>query len=383
MVDKPKQKPSRPHFSSGPCPKPNTWNVGVLSDAFVGRSHRSKQGCQRIQSALSLTRKLLQLPDDYLLAIVPGSDTGAFELAMWSLLGQRGVDVLAFDSFGKDWLTDITEFLKLDDVVRYEAAYGELPELTQLDGQRDIVFVWNGTTSGVKIPNGDWIADDREGLTICDATSAVFAMQLPWTKLDVITYSWQKVLGGEAAHGMLILSPRAVERLESYQPPWPIPKLFRITKDEKINLELFNGATINTPSMLCVEDYLYSLNWVQSEGGLQGLISRTQTNFDEIKNWVKDSDAVDFLAKELALCSPTSVCLRITHPYFVNQSDDMQRDLCKKLSQLLEDESVAYDINGYRNAPAGLRIWCGPTVEVDDIKALIPWLEWAIKSVIK
>ena len=381
-MDKPRQKTNRPFFSSGPCPKPSTWNVDELSKAFVGRSHRSKLGQQRIQSALSLTRELLKLPEDYLLAIVPGSDTGAFELAMWSLLGQRGVDVLVFDSFGKDWLTDVTQFLKLSDVVCHEAVYGELPELTEVDFRRDIVFVWNGTTSGVRIPNGDWITDDREGLTLCDATSAVFAMQLPWAKLDVITYSWQKVLGGEAAHGMLILSPRAIERLKSYQPTWPIPKLFRLTTDGKMNMDIFHGATLNTPSMLCVEDYLYSLKWAQSVGGLEGLISRTQTNFNIIHDWVKHTDTVEFLAKDTALCSTISVCLRITHPDFANQPEDIQRDLCKKLSQLLEDENVAYDINGYRKAPAGLRIWCGPTVEADDIRSLIPWIEWAIKIVI-
>ncbi len=383
MQAKPNKKPNRPLFSSGPCPKPITWTASELSNAIVGRSHRSKIGRQQLQHALSMTRELLQLPDDYLLALVPGSDTGAFELAMWSLLGQRGVDVLAFESFGKDWLQDIKYHLKLKDVNFYEAPYGELPNLLQVNPHRDVVFVWNGTTSGVRIPNGEWIADNRQGLTLCDATSAIFAMKLPWTKLDVITYSWQKVLGGEAAHGMLILSPRAVERLETYQPPWPIPKLFRLTTDKALKKDLFEGATINTPSMLCVEDYLFSLNWAQSAGGLSGLIERTQKNYELIQNWVQETNYIDFLAKDFISRSSTSVCLRITDQEFVKKTVDMQRELCKKLCQLLEDERVAYDINGYRNAPPGLRIWAGPTVEADDIKDLLPWLEWAIKSLIK
>ena len=379
MVDEPIQKPKRPLFSSGPCPKPVAWNIAELSKAIVGRSHRSKLGRQRLQSALSTTRELLQLPEDYLLAIVPGSDTGAFEMAMWSLLGQRGVDVLAFDSFGKDWMQDVINHLNLNDVKCYEAPYGELPDLTRVDSKRDVVFVWNGTTSGVRVPDGAWIADDRQGLTLCDATSAIFAMQLPWEKLDVITYSWQKVLGGEAAHGMLILSPRAVERIETYQPPWPIPKLFRLTKDKNLNNDVFEGATINTPSMLCVEDYLFSLRWARSVGGLSGLIQRTQANFALIQTWVEQSDDIDFLAKDPTLRSPTSVCLRITNQDFVTQAETTQRELCKKICHLLENEKVAYDINGYRNAPPGLRIWCGPTVEAEDIKNLLPWLGWAIK----
>ena len=380
MQTKPIKKPNRPLFSSGPCPKPVSWTVAELSNAIVGRSHRSKIGQQRILHALSMTREILQLPDDYMLALVPGSDTGAFELALWSLLGQRGVDVLAFESFGKDWLQDIKSHLKLNDVHFYEAPYGELPNLSQIDPHRDVVFVWNGTTSGVKIPNAEWIADDRQGLTLCDATSAVFAMELPWTKLDVITYSWQKVLGGEAAHGMLILSPRAIQRLESYKPPWPIPKLFRLTIDGALKKDLFEGATINTPSMLCVEDYLYSLNWAQSVGGLSGLIERTQKNYELLQNWVQETDYIEFLAKDPISRSSTSVCLRITHQEIVKQSIDSQRELCKKLSQLLEAEQVAFDINGYRNAPPGLRIWAGPTVEAEDIKDLFPWLEWAIKK---
>ena len=378
MTNKPIQKPTRPLFSSGPCPKPQSWNAAALSNAFVGRSHRSKLGHQRLKSALRKTREILQLPEDYLVAIVPGSDTGAFELSMWSLLGQRGVDVLAFDSFGKDWLKDITTYLKLSDVNCHEAEYGELPDLTKVDCNRDVVFVWNGTTAGVKIPNSDWINDDRDGLTLCDATSAIFAMELPWEKLDVITYSWQKVLGGEAAHGMLILSPRAVQRIETYQPTWPIPKLFRLTKDGSLNKNIFDGATINTPSMLCVEDYIFSLDWARSVGGLQGLIQRTQANFALIKTWVEETQGIEFLAKDPLLCSSTSICLRITSQDFINQTEDKQRKLCKKICNLLEDEKVAYDINGYRNAPPGLRIWCGPTVEAEDIKNLLPWLDWAI-----
>lgn len=381
MQAKPIKKPNRPLFSSGPCPKPVTWTVAELSNAIVGRSHRSKIGRQRLQHALSMTREILQLPEDYLLALVPGSDTGAFELALWSLLGLRGVDVLAFDSFGKDWLQDIKYHLKLNDVNFYEAPYGELPNLSQVDTHRDVVFVWNGTTSGVKIPNGEWIANNRQGLTLCDATSAIFAMELPWTKLDVITYSWQKVLGSEAAHGMLILSPRAVQRLESYEPPRPIPKLFRLTKDKVLKKDLFEGATINTPSMLCVEDYLISLNWAQSVGGLLGLIQRTQANYALIQSWVQKTDYIDFLAKDPITCSTTSVCLRISDPEFVKKPVNIQRELCKKLCQLLEDERVAFDINGYRNAPPSLRIWAGPTVEADDIKDLLPWLDWAVKSV--
>ena len=382
MSVKPTNKPNRPLFSSGPCPKPSTWNAAVLSHAFLGRSHRSKPGRLRLQKALTLTRELLQLPDAYLLAIVPGSDTGAFELAMWSLLGQRGIDVIAFDSFGKDWLIDVTNHLKLKDVHCHESTYGELPELSRIDGERDTVFVWNGTTSGVKIPNAEWISDNRSGLTLCDATSAVFAMQLPWEKLDVITYSWQKVLGGEAAHGMLILSPRAVKRLESYQPPWPIPKLFRLTKGKKLINRVFDGATINTPSMLCVEDYLNSLNWAQSKGGVSGLIQRTQTNFDLVSDWVEKTEYIEFLATDSELRSPTAVCLKITASGFKNEPESSQRNLCKKICQLLEDEGVAFDINGYRTAPPGLRIWCGPTVEAEDVKALLPWLNWAIESVI-
>jgi phosphoserine aminotransferase len=378
---KPAQRPASPFFSSGPCAKRPGWSPQALADACVGRSHRSKAGKAKLALAIDKTRALLGVPADYRIGIVPGSDTGAVEMALWSLLGPRGVDMLAWESFGSGWVTDVLKQLRLDDVRTLKADYGELPELSRVEGDRDVVFTWNGTTSGVRVPDGDWLGDNRLGLAICDATSAVFAMELPWDKLDVVTYSWQKVLGGEAAHGMLILSPRAVERLESYSPPWPLPKLFRMTKNGKLIEGIFTGATINTPSMLCVEDYLDALGWVESIGGLAGMIARSQANLAAIADWVEATAWVDFLAVDPATRSNTSVCLKIIDPTFAAQDADARSALVKKLVGLLEAEGVAYDIGGYRDAPPGLRIWAGGTVETADIQALLPWLDWAFATV--
>lgn len=367
----PSLKPSSSHFSSGPCRKRPGYDVNQLSLETQGRSHRAPVGKKALGLACEMTHTLLNLPSDYRVGIVPGSDTGAVEMAMWSLLGARGVDVLAWESFGKGWVTDIVSQLKLDDVRVIEADYGLLPDLSKVDHKRDVVFTWNGTTSGVKVPNSDWIDDHREGLTICDATSAVFAMSLPWNKLDVVTYSWQKVLGGEGAHGMLILSPRAVERLTHYTPPWPLPKLFRMTKNGQLIEGIFRGETINTPSMLCVADYLDALHWVQSIGGEQGAINRSMANLDAIEQFVADKDWIHFLAKSTEIRSNTSVCLMI----------DLPEDRVKRMVSLLAEEHVALDIGSYRDAPAGLRIWCGATVDVSDVKALMPWIEWAYNKV--
>ncbi len=328
-----------------------------------------------------MSRDMLGIPDDYLLGIVPASDTGAFEMAMWSLLGERGVDVLAWESFGAGWVTDITSQLKLNDVNEITAPYGELPDLASVDTNRDVIFTWNGTTSGVRVPNADWIADDREGLTLCDATSAVFAMDIDWQKLDVVTWSWQKVLGGEGAHGMLVLSPRAVKRLETYTPPWPLPKIFRLTKKGKVTMDLFSGSTINTPSLLAVEDQLDALNWANEIGGLPALIKRSEDNLAAIEKWVAASNWIDFLAEDAGTRSSTSICLKVTQPEFAALSEDEQRAKLKQLTSLLEDEGVALDIGGYRDAPPGLRIWGGGTVETSDIEALLPWLDWAFASI--
>jgi phosphoserine aminotransferase len=352
----------------------------VLLDACLGRSHRSADGRAKLRLALERSRSLLGLPDNYLIGLVPGSDTGAVEMALWSMLGARGVDVFAWENFGLDWVKDIFTELRLTDVRRFEAPYGQLPDLAQADFGRDVVFTWNGTTSGVKVPNGDWIASERAGLTICDATSAVFAMELPWEKLDVVTYSWQKVLGGEAAHGMLILSPRAVTRLERYQPSWPIPKLFRLTKNGRLDHEIFTGATINTPSMLCVEDYLNCLRWAESIGGLRGLIQRSQANLAVIEDWVARTQWVDFLAEDAATRSNSSICLTVTAEDVVKCSEDDQRAMSTALATRLEIEGVAYDINAYRTAPPGLRIWAGATVETSDLKLLLPWLDWSFEQ---
>ncbi|MFN3233056.1 MAG: phosphoserine transaminase [Alphaproteobacteria bacterium] len=374
---KPNERPNSPNFSSGPCAKRPGWSLDALQDACLGRSHRSKAGKAKLAEAIDRTRAVLGIPDDYKIGIVPASDTGAVEMAMWSMLGARGVDMLAWESFGSGWVTDVAKQLKLDDVRIMDAPYGEIVDLAAVDTDRDVVFTWNGTTSGVRVPNGDWIADDRAGLTICDATSAVFAMDLPWQKLDVVTYSWQKVMGGEAAHGMLILSPRAVERLESYTPPWPLPKIFRLTKGGKLIEGVFRGETINTPSMLCVEDYLDGLNWAESLGGLPALIDRSQSNLGVLKAWVARSTWIDFLVSHPDNMSSTSVCLKIVDPWFEALADDEKPGIPKKLAALLEAEGAAYDINGYRDAPPGLRIWCGATVEAADVEQLTHWLDWA------
>ena len=361
-------RPNNPNFSSGPCSKRPGWSAAALSDALVGRSHRSAPGKAKLGEVIDRSRSILGLPEDYRLGIVPASDTGAVEIAMWSMLGARGVDMLAWESFGAGWVTDMTKQLKLDDVRHLDAAYGDLPDLDEVDCDRDVVFTWNGTTSGVRVPDGDWIADDRAGLTLCDATSAVYAMDLPWEKLDVVTWSWQKVLGGEAAHGMLALSPRAVARLESYVPPRPLPKIFRLTKGGKLNEAIFKGATINTPSMLAVEDCLDSLKWAEAVGGLEGLIRRSQANLEAVERWVAGTDWVSFLAKDPATRSCTSICLELP-----NDGADTPTHIAERL----EDLGVAYDIDGYRDAPPGLRIWGGATVETADIEALLPWLDWA------
>ncbi|WP_438994372.1 phosphoserine transaminase [Pseudemcibacter sp.] len=377
----PEKKPASPLFSSGPCAKRPGWTIENLKKAPLGRSHRAAVGKTRLKDAIDKTHALLSLPDDYRVGIVPGSDTGAVEMALWSLLGTRGVDMLAWESFGSGWITDVTKQLKLNDVRKIEAPYGELPDLTQVDPARDVVFTWNGTTSGVKVPNGDWIADNRAGLTICDATSAAFAMDLPWEKLDVTTFSWQKVMGGEGAHGIIILSPRAVERLENYSPAWPLPKIFRMTKNGKLIEGIFKGATINTPSMLCVEDYLDTLNWGEEVGGLNGLIKRSEDNLAVLKAWVDHTDWVDFLAIDPATVSNTSVCLKISADWFQSLSDEDKAAAAKKLASLLDEQGVAYDIGAYRDAPAGLRIWAGSTIEAVDLKDLTPWLDWAYGEV--
>ncbi len=373
----PTVRPANPCFSSGPCAKRPGWSLDQLGDACLGRSHRSKPGKAKLKEVIDCTRALLAIPDDYLIGIVPASDTGAVEMALWSLLGARGVDMLAWESFGKDWVTDVVKQLRLPDVRVFDAPYGALPELSQTSADRDIVFTWNGTTSGVRVPDGDWIADGRQGLTICDATSAAFAMVLPWDKLDVVTWSWQKVLGGEAQHGMLVLSPRAVARLESHSPPWPMPKLFRMTKGGALNAEIFTGATINTPSMLVVEDALDAHRWAESIGGLPALIARAEANLAAISDWVAARPWVDFLATRPETRSCTSICLKFVDPQVAALTDDAQAALAKALTALLEKEGVAFDINHYRAAPAGLRIWGGATVETADIQALLPWLDWA------
>jgi phosphoserine aminotransferase len=377
LPPKPARRPKNPRFSSGPCTKHPGWSFEGLKGALLGRNHRQKETKARIEAALAKTRDLLELPDDYLVALVPASDTGAVEMALWSLLGPRGVDVLAWEAFSRDWVIDITEQLKLKNVRTLDAPYGELPDLSQVDFGRDVVFAWNGTTSGVRVPNAEWIASDREGLTICDATSAVFAQEIDWIKLDVATYSWQKVLGGEAQHGMLILSPRAVVRLESYTPPWPLPKLFRLTKNGKLMSGLFEGGTINTPSMLCLEDYMDALGFAESVGGLKGTIARSDANAAVIADWVARTPWVDFLAVKPETRSNTSVCLKIVDPEIAALPPEQRAALPKRMAALLDAEDVAKDIAAYRAAPPGLRIWTGATVETSDVEALMPWLDWA------
>ena len=380
LPPKPAKRPGNPRFSSGPCTKHKGWSLAALKGALLGRNHRGPETKARIEAALHKTRTLLQLPDGYRVALVPASDTGAVEMALWSLLGPRGVDVLAWEAFSSDWVTDIVEQLKLKDVRALVAPYGALPDLTQVDFNRDVVFAWNGTTSGVRVPNADWIAANRAGLAICDATSAAFAQDIDWTKLDVATYSWQKVLGGEAQHGMLILSPRAIERLESYTPPWPLPKLFRMTKDGKVMEELFEGATINTPSMLCLEDYHDALSFIESIGGLAGAIARANANAKVIADWVAKTPWVDFVAEVPATRSNTSVCLRIVDPEIATLPADARYGFPRAMAARLAEEAVAYDIASYRSAPPGLRIWTGATVETDDVAALMPWLDWAFAA---
>ncbi|MBZ0164215.1 MAG: phosphoserine transaminase [Notoacmeibacter sp.] len=380
QISKPDVRPANPRFSSGPCAKRPGWSLEALADAALGRSHRAKIGKTKLAQAIDLTREVLQVPADYRIGIVPASDTGAVEMALWSLLGARGVDMLAWESFGAGWVTDVVKQLKLADVRKFEAPYGELPDLAQVDFDRDVVFTWNGTTSGVRVPDGGFIPADRKGLTICDATSAAFAQALPFDKLDVVTFSWQKVLGGEGAHGMLILSPRAVERLESYTPAWPLPKIFRMTKGGKLIEGIFKGETINTPSMLAVEDYLDALNWAKSIGGLDALIARADANAGVINDFADRSGWLANLAVDPKARSNTSVCLSIVDPDVAALDEEAQAAFAKAVVSALDKEGVAYDIGAYRDAPSGLRIWAGATVETSDLEALMPWLDWAFRT---
>jgi phosphoserine aminotransferase len=377
MSNPPGVRPVIPHFSSGPCAKRPGWSLQALTDAVLGRSHRSKIGKAKLKRAIDLTREVLEAPADYRIGIVPASDTGAVEMALWSLLGPRPVTMLAWESFGEGWVSDVQKELKLKDVTVLKAPYGQLPDLAKVDPNSDVVFTWNGTTSGARVANADWIKADRAGLTICDATSAAFAQRLDWSKLDVVTFSWQKALGGEAAHGMIVLSPRAVERLESYTPPWPLPKIFRMTKGGKLNEEIFEGATINTPSMLCVEDYLDTLSWGKSIGGLNALIARADANAQAVADWVARTPWIEFLASDPAIRSNTSVCLKVVDPAVLKLPADAQAKFVKGIAAALEKEGIAYDIDAYRDAPSGLRIWCGATVERSDVEALTLWLDWA------
>jgi phosphoserine aminotransferase len=373
----PSVRPRVPHFSSGPCAKRPGWSLQALTDAALGRSHRAKLGKAKLKRAIDLTREVLEIPADYRIGIVPASDTGAVEMALWSLLGARPVTMLAWESFGEGWVTDVQKELKLKDVTLLKADYGELPDLRRVDWSTDVVFTWNGTTSGVRVPNGEWIAADRQGLAICDATSAAFAQPLDWMKLDVATFSWQKALGGEAAHGMLVLSPRAVARLESYKPAWPLPKIFRLTKGGKLNEGIFEGETVNTPSMLCVEDYLDALQWAKSIGGLKALMARADANAKAIATWVARTPWMDFLARDPATRSNTSVCLKVIDPAVTALSVDAQSAFAKALAGAVEKEGAGYDIAHYRDAPPGLRIWCGASVEASDVEILTRWLDWA------
>jgi phosphoserine aminotransferase len=379
--NRPAVRPARPFFSSGPCAKRPGFTPQALNGALLGRSHRSKPAKARLKDAIARTKTLLGIPTDYQVGIVPASDTGAVEMAMWSLLGPLPIDVFAWESFGEDWVTDALKQLKLKDTRVFQADYGELPDLAQASPAHDVVFLWNGTTSGVRVPDGEWISDNRQGLTICDATSAAFAMDLPWSKLDATTFSWQKVLGGEAAHGMLVLSPKAVARLEAYTPHWPLPKIFRMTKGGKLIEGIFDGETINTPSMLVVEDYLDALSWAETVGGLKALKARADANLAVLSRWVQKTEWVDFLASNPRTRSNTSVCLKIVDRWFTALPPDAQAAAAKKVADLLEKEGVAFDIAAYRSAPAGLRIWCGATVDHTDLEALMPWLDWAYDHV--
>lgn len=379
-MNKPSNKPNNPKFSSGPCAKRPGWNPSVLDDAWLGRSHRAGGGKNKLKEVIDMHVELLAIPSGYRCAIVPASDTGAVEMAMWNLLGERGVDMLGWESFGLDWCKDVTDQLKLKDANILKAPYGQLPDLSKVDTNRDVVFTWNGTTSGVCVPNADWISENRQGLTICDATSAVFAYDLPWEKLDVVTWSWQKVLGSEAAHGMLVLSPRAVERLESFTPDRALPKIFRLVNKGKLIEGAFKGETLNTPSMLATEDCLDALKWVKSIGGLKATIKRCNDNLKAVSDWVAKTDWVEFLAEEKSTTSCTSICLKITDPWFEQKSDDERADFIKNMVKMLEVENAAYDVASYRDAPAGIRIWGGATVEPADMVALMPWLDWAYAS---
>jgi phosphoserine aminotransferase len=377
MSNMPGVRPAIPHFSSGPCAKRPGWSLQALTDAVLGRSHRSKGGKAKLKRAIDMTREVLEVPADYRIGIVPASDTGAVEMALWSLLGPRPVTMIAWESFGEGWISDVRNELKINDMTVLKAPYGELPDLSKVDPASDVVFTWNGTTSGVRVKNADWIAADRQGLTICDATSAAFAQPLEFAKLDVVTFSWQKALGGEAAHGMIVLSPRAVARLESHKPAWPIPKIFRLTKGGKINEDVFEGGTINTPSMLCVEDYLDTLDWAKSIGGLKPLMKRADDNAKVVADWVARTPWIAFLASDASIRSNTSVCLKVADPEVLKLPADAQAKFVKGVAAMLEKEGVAYDIDAYRDAPSGLRIWCGATVEASDVEALTLWLDWA------
>jgi phosphoserine aminotransferase len=378
---KPTLKPKSPNFSSGPCSKRPGWSIDSLSNALVGRSHRAKVAKARIDTVIQKSKEILKLPDDYVCGIVPASDTGAIEMALWSLLGARGVDVCAWESFGSTWVSDILNELKLENCRKFVADYGQLPDFSKVDFKNDVVFTFNGTTSGVRVRDLNWIPENREGLTICDATSAVFAMPMDYSKLDVITWSWQKVMGGEAAHGMIALSPRALKRLETYSPPWPMPKIFKLAKKNSVISGIFSGATINTVSMLCVEDALDGLNWAESIGGLEGLIKRSDANLKVLADWVETTDWIDFLAEDPETRSSTSICLKIVAPWYSDLDPEQQAAKAKKMVALLEEEGVAYDIGSYRDAPAGIRIWGGATVDSEAISALIPWLEWAFGEI--
>ena len=380
-IAKPSVRPSVPHFSSGPCAKRPGWTPQALADAFVGRSHRSKPGKAKLKRAIDLTREVLRVPADYRIGIVPASDTGAVEMALWTLLGPRPVTMLTWESFGEGWVSDVAKELKLKDVTHLKSGYGELPDLAKVDWSTDVVFTWNGTTSGVRVPNGDWISDTREGLTICDATSAVFMMDLPWRKLDVVTFSWQKALGSEPAHGTIIMSPRAIERLATHKPKWPIPKLYRLTHKGAVNLDFFETEVINTPSLMCIEDALDALRWVERIGGRPEIEARVQRSFKHIESWVARTPWIDFLARDPATRSPTSVCLVYTDPAYLALSAAQRLDFSRRVFGLLEAERVAFDAHAYKDAPPGLRFWCGATVEHENIAAVLPWVEWAFATV--
>jgi len=381
MIKKPDKKPSNPNFSSGPTTKRPNWLINNLEGALLGRSHRADECKERLKEVITKSKSILNLPEDYLVGIMPGSDTGALEAAMWSLLGNRGIDVLAWENFGKEWVIDVVDELKIEDRNLHLSDYGTLPDLTKVNFSRDVIFTWNGTTSGVRVPNGDWIPDDREGLTICDATSAIFAMPIDYNKCDVLTWSWQKVLGGEAGHGMLALSPRALQRLQTYQPPWPIPKVFRIASKKKLISGIFEGNTINTPSMLCVEDAIDGLNWSEEIGGLDELFRRSNTSLSLIETWVQNISWVDFLNVNKQTRSNTGITFKIVEDWFVKKGEIQQRDIMKEITSLLTKENIAYDINGYPKAPPSFRVWGGGTVEPDNIKNLLPWIDWAYHQV--